>query len=133
MWPNPQLFFVQCYQYENSDANATYYWQLAFAWPWEILYYKNIHFPLKKAYSNRFQPGFTDYKNGETLRSTLENDVNDPEPHILTTLETENTSTDDLSIASTPEIEKITVKDSLLLWRLNTNLGYHCTNNEVFH
>ena len=43
----------------------------------------------------------------------MENDINDPEPHIPKTLETENTLTDDFLFASTPEIEKFTVKDSL--------------------
>ena len=43
----------------------------------------------------------------------MEDDINDPEPHILTTLEAENTLTDDLLPASTTEIETLTVKDSL--------------------
>ena len=51
--------------------------------------------------------------NGEPVQNTLENNINNPESHILTTLETENTLTDDLFLASTPEIGKFTVKDSL--------------------
>ena len=43
----------------------------------------------------------------------MENKINDPEPLILTTLEAENTFTDNLLLASTPEIEKFTAKDSL--------------------
>ena len=50
---------------------------------------------------------FTDYKNGKPVQNILENEVNDSEPHILTTLETENNPTDDLLLASTPEIEKL--------------------------
>lgn len=47
------------------------------------------------------------------IQNALENDINELEPHILSTFETENTSTDDVLLASTPEIEKFTVKDSL--------------------
>ena len=43
----------------------------------------------------------------------MENEINDPELLILITLEAENTSTDNLLLASTTEIEKFTVKDSL--------------------
>ena len=43
---------------------------------------------------------------------TMENEINDPEPLILTALEAENTSTDNLLFASTPEIKKCIVKDS---------------------
>ena len=40
----------------------------------------------------------------------MENDINDREPHIVTTLETENTLTDDSLLASTPETEKLQLK-----------------------
>ena len=53
------------------------------------------------------------FKNGELVLNTLEDDINDPELHILTTLEAGNTLTDDLLLASTPEIETLAVKDSL--------------------
>ena len=58
---------------------------------------------------------FSGCKNGEPVQNTLDdiNDINDSRPHILTTLKTENTLTDDLLHASTPGIEKFTVKDSL--------------------
>ena len=56
---------------------------------------------------------FTGYKDGEPVQITMENEINDPEPLILTTLEAENTCTYNLLLASTPEIEKFTVKDSL--------------------
>ena len=56
---------------------------------------------------------FTGYKKGEPVQITMENEINDQEPLILTTLEAENTSTDNLLLALTPEIEKFTVKDSL--------------------
>ena len=39
--------------------------------------------------------------------------MNDPEPFILTTLETENTLTDDLLLASIPETERFRIKGSL--------------------
>ena len=44
---------------------------------------------------------------------TKENEINDAKLLILATLEAENTSTNNLLLASTPEIEKFTVKDSL--------------------
>ena len=43
----------------------------------------------------------------------MKNEINDPEPLVLTTLEAENTSTDNLLLPSTPKMEKFTVKDSL--------------------
>ena len=56
---------------------------------------------------------FSGYKIGEQVQNTLKNVINDPEPHILNTLETEKAVTDDLVLASTPKIEKVTVKNSL--------------------
>ena len=53
------------------------------------------------------------FSSGKPVQNTLEDDIDDPEPHILTTLETENTSTYDLLLASTPKIVKYTAKDSL--------------------
>ena len=53
--------------------------------------------------------GFPGYKNGEPVQNTSENDINDPELQFLTMLEAEN----NLLLASTPKIEKFTVKDSL--------------------
>lgn len=52
---------------------------------------------------------FSGCKNGEPVQNTLENDIKDPEPDILTTLETENTPIDDLLLLSTPESEKFTL------------------------
>ena len=43
----------------------------------------------------------------------MENDITDPQSHIISTLENENIPTDDLLLASTPEIGKFTVKVSL--------------------
>ena len=42
----------------------------------------------------------------------MENVINDPKLLILTTLQTENTSKYNLLLASAPELEKFTVKDS---------------------
>ena len=53
------------------------------------------------------------YKEGETVQNTSENNINDPQLYILTTLETGNSLTDDLLHSSTLEIENFTVKDSL--------------------
>ena len=49
----------------------------------------------------------------------MENEINDPEPLILNTLEAENTSTDNLLLASTPENSK-------------GNFAFHVTPDE-FH
>ena len=43
----------------------------------------------------------------------MENEINDPEPPILTTLEAENTSTGNVLLAWTSESGKFTVKVSL--------------------
>ena len=53
-------------------------------------------------------------KNGKPIENTFESHTADLGPYTLTTLETENTPTDDLLLASTSEIEKFTVKNSLL-------------------
>ena len=42
----------------------------------------------------------------------MENDINDPKPHILTKLEAKNTLTNDSLLDSAPKIEKFTIKDS---------------------